>query len=79
MAINRYMKAALAALSYADIDIKKNYKLIRKIETAAKKPRLKLMYQMWDHKIEGCGHEMLVPRLKIERHIKRIHRQDDTL
>ena len=36
MAINRYMKAALAALSYADIDIKKNYKLIRKIETAAK-------------------------------------------
>lgn len=23
--------------------------------------------------------EMLVPRLKIERHIKRIHRQDDTL
>ena len=30
-------------------------------------------------KCEGCGHEMLVPRLKIERHIKRIHRQDDTL
>ncbi len=60
MAINRYMKAALAALSYADIDIKKNYKLIRKIETAAKKPRLKLMYQMWDHKIEGCGHEIPV-------------------
>ena len=58
MAINRYMKAALAALSYADIDIKKNYKLIRKSETAAKKPRLKLMYQMWDHKIEGCGHEI---------------------
>ena len=30
-------------------------------------------------KCEGCGHEMLVPRLKIERHIKRIHRQHDTL
>lgn len=30
-------------------------------------------------KCEGCGHEMLVSRVKIERHIKRIHRQDDTL
>lgn len=23
-------------------------------------------------KCEGCGHEMLVPRLKIERHIRKI-------
>lgn len=30
-------------------------------------------------KCEGCGHEMLVPRVKIERNIRRIHRQDDTL
>ena len=30
-------------------------------------------------KCQGCGHEFLAPRLKIERHIKRIHRQDDTL
>lgn len=30
-------------------------------------------------KCEGCGHEMLVPRVKIERNIKRIYRQDDTL
>ena len=23
---------------------------------------------------EGCGHEFMAPRLKIERHIKKIHR-----
>lgn len=60
MAIKPYKKAALAALSRADIDIKKNYKLVRKIETAAKKPRLKLMYQMWDHCINGLDHEIPV-------------------
>ncbi len=27
-------------------------------------------------KCEGCGHEMLVPRLKIERHIRRIDRPE---
>ena len=27
-------------------------------------------------KCEGCGHEMLVPRLKIERHIRRIERPE---
>ena len=28
---------------------------------------------------EGCGHEMMVPRLKIEKNIKRIHRQEEPL
>ena len=26
-------------------------------------------------KCEGCGHEFMSPRLKIERHIKKIHRE----
>lgn len=25
-------------------------------------------------KCEGCGHELMAPRLKIERHIRKIHR-----
>lgn len=25
-------------------------------------------------KCEGCGHELMVPRLKTERHIRKIHR-----
>lgn len=27
-------------------------------------------------KCEGCGHEMMVPRLKIERHVKKVLRGD---
>lgn len=26
-------------------------------------------------KCEGCGHEFMSPRLKIERHIKKVHRE----
>lgn len=25
----------------------------------------------------GCGHEMMVPRLKIERHVKSVERKED--
>lgn len=28
-------------------------------------------------KCEGCGHEFLVPRLKIERNIRKIHRPEE--
>lgn len=28
-------------------------------------------------KCAGCGHEMMVPRLKIERHIKKVLHGDD--
>mgnify|MGYP000911678801 FL=1 len=28
-------------------------------------------------KCEGCGHEILAPRLKIERHIKKIVREEE--
>lgn len=30
-------------------------------------------------KCTGCGHETLVPRLKIERHIRRIWRGDEAI
>lgn len=28
-------------------------------------------------KCEGCGHEMMAPRLKIERHIKKVLREEE--
>lgn len=28
-------------------------------------------------KCEGCGHEFMVPRLKIERNIRKIHRPEE--
>ncbi len=28
-------------------------------------------------KCEGCGHEMMVPRIKIERHIKKVLRDEE--
>ncbi len=30
-------------------------------------------------KCAGCGHEMMVPRVKIERNIRRIHREETPL
>ena len=62
MAINKYMRAALKALSnvYLNVDIKKNYKLIRQIERAAKKTRIKLLYQSRDFYIRDRGHNIPV-------------------
>lgn len=59
MAINKAMKIALKALSYPDIDIKKNYRLHRQVNTAVH-PYLKPRYKIWDHKITGIDHEIPV-------------------
>ena len=58
MAINQYMRAALKLLSH--VDIKKNYKLIRQAQRAAKKPRIKLTYQTWDFAIKSGDHKIPV-------------------
>jgi Esterase/lipase len=44
------MMAALKALSYPDIDVKKNYKIDRAINNLSK-PKIKILYKMWDHRI----------------------------
>ena len=49
MAINAIMRAALKALSYPDLDIKKNYKLQRSVDTLAHFHYLKPFYKAWDH------------------------------
>jgi len=59
MAINKAMKIALKALSYPDLDIKKNYKLHRQMNTAMH-PYLKPLYKIWDHKIAGTDHDIPV-------------------
>ena len=57
--INKMMKAVLKALSYPDIDVKKNYKLERFISKATA-PTLKSLYKMNDHKISLDGREIPV-------------------
>lgn len=54
MAINGFMLAALRALSYADIDIKKNYKVSRLIQNLSQPP-LPPAYKGWDHVIKANG------------------------
>lgn len=58
MAINKYMLAALKALSYMEIEIKENYKLIRKAERFIKKPRIKLTYKTWDYQATNNGYDI---------------------
>ena len=59
MAINKYLKTAIKAISYVGIDVKKNYKLIRYLQRTAKKPRIKL-YQTGDYYIKSDGHNIPV-------------------
>ena len=59
MAINKAMRIALKALSYPDLDIKKNYKLKRQLNTVVN-PYLRPRYTIWDHKIAGIDYEIPV-------------------
>jgi acetyl esterase/lipase len=62
MGINKYMRTALKALSnmYLNVDIKKNYKLIRLAQRAVKQPRMKLLYKTRDFYIKTSGHNIPV-------------------
>ena len=60
MAINPVMLAALKALSYPDLNIKKNYKLVRMATNAAHVHILKLFYRTWDHHVHCGDHEVPV-------------------
>lgn len=59
MAINKAMRIALKALSYPDLDVKKNYKLHRQVKNVVH-PYLKPRYTIWDHKIAGIDYEIPV-------------------
>ena len=60
MAINKAMRAALKALSYPEIDIKKNYKLVRVAENMSHPPANPLFYKAWDHTVTCNDHEVPV-------------------
>ena len=60
MAINKYMQAALRALSNVDVDIKANYKIIRQLERAVRKPRIKFIYNTFDYSVKNNGHNIPV-------------------
>lgn len=60
MAIKRIMRAALHALSYADIDVTKNYKLQRKLINVANFHVLKPFYKTWDHVVCFENHDIPV-------------------
>ncbi len=58
MAINKAMRAALKAISYPDLNVKKNYQSLRQMKkiTSPKLP----FYRTWDHKVMCGGHEVPV-------------------
>lgn len=60
MAIKKIMRAALNALSYADIDVTKNYKLQRKLINIANFHVLKPFYKTWDHVVCFQNHDIPV-------------------
>lgn len=60
MAINRVVRAALKALSYPDIDLKKNYRIKRKLQEAISYPVRKLRYEAWDYEVLSGDHRVPV-------------------
>ncbi len=62
MAINGMMKAALKALSYPELDVRKNYQLVRKMTNAAHVHVFKPFYKTWDHRIQ-CGDHAIPVRI----------------
>lgn len=63
MAINKAMRAALRALSYPDIDVKKNYQLHRQFTDITSKRLVKPpLYHTWDHQVP-CGDHLVPVRI----------------
>lgn len=78
MAINPVMRAALKALSYPDLNIKKNYRLVRTFTNAAHVHVMKPFYKTWDHRITVGDHDVPVriyaPNQDIsERYLEQSH------
>lgn len=60
MAINNLMRSALKALSYADLDVKKNYRIQRKLINLTSFHFFKPFYKTWDHVVLFQNHEIPV-------------------
>ena len=60
MAINKVVKAALKAISYNDIDVKKNYLLHRNLVNLAHRHYFKPFYNTWDCAVGSDNHSIPV-------------------
>lgn len=60
MAFSKGMLALLRALSYPDLEIKKNYESLRQVIIATSPKKLKAMYRAWDHRVVCGDHEVPV-------------------
>lgn len=61
MAINKFMRAALKALSYPElINTKKDYETHRKVINAAHTHVLRPFYKIWDHTVSAPDHDIPV-------------------
>jgi acetyl esterase/lipase len=61
MAINKAMRAALKTIAYLNVDIKKSYKVERRIENLSARIQGKPAdYTIWDHRVNAGSHEVPV-------------------
>jgi len=60
MAINNVVRAALKALSYREIDVKKNYMIQRNFVNIAHRHYLKPFFKSWDCEIDAENHRIPV-------------------
>ncbi|MEL7648301.1 MAG: alpha/beta hydrolase [Sedimentibacter sp.] len=60
MAINKVVRAALKALSYNDIDVKKNYMLKRNFVKLTHRHYLKPFFKTWDCQLDSGNHSIPV-------------------
>ena len=60
MAINKAMLALLRALSYRDLEVKKNYQSLRQVINAAHPRPIKALYRAWDHRVMCGDHQVPV-------------------
>lgn len=60
MAINKVVRTALKALSYKDIDVKKNYILHRNIVNLTHRHYLKPFFKSWDCQVDSENHSIPV-------------------
>lgn len=70
MAMNKVMQLALKAVSYRDINVKKNYKVVRKLIDITHPAYGKKHYKSWDHKVILKDHEIPVRIFSVDTSIR---------
>lgn len=60
MALNKMIQIAVKAISYRDINVKKNYKVVRRVINIMHPAYRKKFYKTWDHKVICQDHEVPV-------------------